>query len=162
MDWKKELENKVKELNIKEVNDGQNTDRSLSSNRRNSVRSNSHDIISNKASDSNRSEPDRSSSILRRSVSKEINNANRKGGEKIMIGLEGALQDIDSILKGRYYDREIKKEVEVKTNLEKIGAIAKVFLKFLSTMRTNQLLTEEEKKEKKVERDARKAKETQK
>lgn len=126
-DWKKDLDKKFIEIK-KEEKDGLPNqtnsslrDRSIGRGRRNVDLSN---------------------------IRKKINNFrdNYKGGE-LMIGLEGALRDVDDILKGSYNDREAKKVVELKSDLEKIGAIVKVLLKFLSTMRTNQLLTETEKTE---------------
>jgi hypothetical protein len=58
-----------------------------------------------------------------------------------MIKVEASLDDIDKIIKS-------KSSVE-----EKVGEICKVFLKFLSTMRSNQLLTDSERVEirKKIE-----------
>ena len=75
-----------------------------------------------------------------------------------MIGIEGALSDVDDVVsKGIYKDRETKTEIKLNTDLEKIGAIVKILLKFLSTIRSNQLLCESDKialKDARAKRDA--------
>ena len=57
-----------------------------------------------------------------------------------MISIEAVTSDLDAINNGTgaYAD--------LKTDSQKLIAIVKVIMKFLSTMRSNQLLTEEEKK----------------
>jgi len=135
-DWQKDLEKKATELNLKkEVANVQFRSSSGSDNRDSSGRIGSIRLfISNK----------------------EINNKNSKKGGKGMIGIEGALSDVDDVVsKGIYKDRETKTEIKLNTDLEKIGAIVKILLKFLSTIRSNQLLTEQDKveiKKKKAER----------
>jgi hypothetical protein len=55
-----------------------------------------------------------------------------------MITVEAALSDLEAIAKG-------EGKYDGKTDVQKIVEVAKVLVKFLSTMRSNQLLTEGEK-----------------
>jgi hypothetical protein len=88
-----------------------------------------------------------SNNVHRISVHKEINNIIERGGS-IMITVDGALKDLEAI------------EKEATDNGAKVVVKAlKVVVKFLSTMRSNQLLTEEEKANIHKEKEARKAKE---
>jgi len=64
---------------------------------------------------------------------KEINNVTEKGGVKV-ITVEGALSDLEVI----------EKETD-DAGAKAVVKALKVMVKFLSTMRTNQLLTNEEK-----------------
>jgi len=89
-------------------------------------------IISS-SSISNRNNIRSSSNVHRVSVYKEINNVTEKGG-KGMITVEGALSDLEVI----------EKETD-DVGAKAIIKALKVMVKFLSTMRTNQLLTNEEK-----------------
>jgi len=83
---------------------------------------------------SNRINNRRISGSVRISTNKEINNAIAKGGNR-MITVEGALKDLEAI----------EKEAN-DTGAKAIVKALKVVVKFLSTMRTNQLLTDEEKR----------------
>lgn len=83
-------------------------------------------------------------------IHKKINNVKEKGGTG-MITLEAVLSDIEKIEK----DDNMSEQ-------KKLFAVVKVIMKFLSTMRSNQLLTEEEKKIIATEKAKRKAKEEQK
>jgi len=56
-----------------------------------------------------------------------------------LITIEGVLEDLDGIEKGEYQGKKLV------TESEKLIATVRVIMKFLSTMRSNQLLTEEEK-----------------
>jgi len=67
------------------------------------------------------------------SSDKKINNVIEKGGNG-MITIEGALKDLEAI----------EKEAN-DTGAKAVVKALKVVVKFLSTMRSNQLLTEEEK-----------------
>jgi len=88
----------------------------------------------------------RISGSIRLSSDKEINN-DKKGGNR-MITVEGALKDLEAI------------EVEANDASSKAVIKAlKVLVKFLSTMRSNQLLTEEEKVNIRKAKEARAAKE---
>jgi hypothetical protein len=80
-------------------------------------------------------------------IHKEINNVKEKGGNR-MITLEAVLSDLEKIEK----DDNMSEQ-------KKLFAVVKVIMKFLSTMRSNQLLTEEEKKVIASEKAKRKAKE---
>ena len=82
---------------------------------------------------SNRDNTRSSSDVHRVSVHKEITNVKEKGG-KGMITVEGALKDLEVI----------EKEASDAGARAVVKAL-KVVVKFLSTMRTNQLLTEPEK-----------------
>jgi len=150
MDWKKELDKKLSELNIK------GGDINVRSNNidNNNTRSRVHRI---------QDAPQERSSVINSPIKVEDKNKNiiNHMEGKNMIGLEGALSDVDNVInKGIYNDRETKKEVKLVTDLEKIGAIVKILLKFLSTMRSNQLLTEEDKVKIKADKLARDAKKT--
>jgi hypothetical protein len=68
------------------------------------------------------------------SVHKEINKTKEKGG-KGMITVDGALKDLE----------EIEKEAN-DAGAKVVVKALKVVVKFLSTMRSNQLLTEDDKK----------------
>ncbi len=116
MDWKEELSKKEKELNLE---GGAKDVRIRDSNR----------II-------NRDTSRRSSDVHLVGSNREIkiNNVIGKGG-KGMITVDGALKDLEAI--------------EKETNDEGSKAVVKalkVVVKFLSTMRSNQLLTEDDKK----------------
>ena len=75
----------------------------------------------------------RISSIRVSERNKKINNVTDKGGNR-MITVEGALKDLEAI----------EKEAGDSGSKAVVKAL-KVLVKFLSTMRPNQLLTEEEK-----------------
>jgi len=134
--WQDKLSEKAKELNLNEEEVKSNV--SIRTVSRSSDRSSDRGV----------------GGSVRLSANKEIKII-EKGGN-IMIGIEGALSDVDDVVsKGIYKDRETKKEITLNTDLEKIGAIVKILLKFLSTIRSNQLLTEQDKvdiKKKKAER----------
>jgi hypothetical protein len=115
-DWKKDLENKVKDFNLTEGGES-------------NVRIGSDSRISSRIS--NR----RSGGSFRVPVNKEINNTikvNMKGG-LIMITIEGALKDLEAI-------EATTTDVGAKAIIQAL----QVMLKFLSTMRSNQLLTDED------------------
>jgi len=87
---------------------------------------------------SDRNSVGRSGSLRISKGSKEISEnklTSNRGGTNTMITIEGALSDIEKIEK----DETITSDVKVLRAL-------KVLLKFLSTMRSNQLLTDVEKK----------------
>lgn len=152
-DWKKDLDKKAQQLNIKEETDGYKTNRSISTNRSNSSGSDNNIVIHQNTSSTNITANSRSSDLVRGKETKQINT---RGGKETMIGIEGALSDVDDVVsKGIYTDRDAKKEIALTTDLEKLGAIVKILLKFLSTIRSNQLLTDADKviiKSKKTER----------
>jgi hypothetical protein len=129
-DWKKDLENKEKELNIKKEENYVRTRIDIGGNSRNSS--------------------GRISSIRVPERNKEINKVTGKGG-KGMITVEGALKDLEAI----------EKEA-TDTGAKAVVKALKVVIKFLSTMRSNQLLTEEEKVGIHKAREARAAKEVKK
>ncbi len=70
-----------------------------------------------------------------------------------MITVEAALSDLEAIDKGTG-------KYAGKTDVQKVIEVAKVFVKFLSTIRSNQLLTEPEKVAIKKAKTERKSKET--
>jgi len=123
--WKEDLEKKAIELNIKkeEKNGSSTQGNSRLRDRSSSGRGRDADL-----------------SNIRK---EKLNNV--RGGE-LMISKEGALRDIDGIVsKGEYIDRETKKTITLNSDLEKLGAIVKVLIVFLNSMRSNQLLPETEK-----------------
>jgi hypothetical protein len=138
MSWQEDLIKKAKELNIqKEETNGQETVRILPSGGVGSGRSN-NSIGSNKnISNSSNSIGSRSSNVFRGRISKEINNVTEKEETK-MITVEGALSDIDKLI-----EEATQAGDKVAVYLLKAQ---KVMIKFLSTMRSNQLLTEDDKK----------------
>jgi hypothetical protein len=129
--WKIELENKAKELQLKKE-EGEHV----------------HTRIDSRISD--RSSSRRRGNVDLPDIHKEINNVKEKGGNR-MITLEAVLSDLEKIEK----DDNMSEQ-------KKLFAVVKVIMKFLSTMRSNQLLTEEEKKKIATEKATRKAKEEQK
>jgi len=91
----------------------------------------------------NRDNSGRGRNVNLSNLRKEINKD--KGG-LLMISKEGALKDIDSIVnEGVYTDRETKKPITLTNDLMKLGAIVKVLIIFLNSMRSNQMLPETEK-----------------
>jgi hypothetical protein len=150
-DWKKDLDNKVKQLNLEKG--GKDEIKSVSTNRSISSRSNNSISSSKDPSSSSNSVSDRSSSLFRRRISEktgQINNVIEKGG-KGMITVEGALKDLEAI----------EKEAGDSGSKAVVKAL-KVVVKFLSTIRSNQLLTEPEKVAISVARKERQAKEVKK
>jgi hypothetical protein len=112
-DWHTDLENKVKELQLKKEDKDVYTG------------------INSRIVD--RSSIGRSRSLHLSERNKKINNVKEKGGSS-MITVEGALKDLEVI----------EKEAN-DTGAKAVVKALKVVVKFLSTMRSNQLLTEEEK-----------------
>lgn len=111
--WKKELEDKAKQLNIKKEE------------------SNVHIRIGSGIDNRNNSRW--GSNVDLPNIHKEINKVTEKGGIKV-ITVEGALKDLETL----------EKETN-DTGAKAIVKALKVVVKFLSTMRSNQLLTDEEK-----------------
>jgi hypothetical protein len=131
MDWKEELNKKSEELQ-KEENNGQIIPHSSVSSR------------SNNRIDSNV----RGLSLH----TQKINKVERR--ESKVITYEAVESDLNDIINGK------GKYANLKTDLEKQIAALKVVMKFISTMRSNQLLTEGDKveiKKRKAERDAKEA-----
>lgn len=93
-DWKKQLEDKVKELNIKEEINGQSSNRSVCTNSDNSSRS--INSISNDKDTPSSSDivSSRSRSVFRSKVSTKIS---EKGGEIKMIPSKGIFDDYNAI-----------------------------------------------------------------
>lgn len=116
MDWKDQLDKKAQELNILPAKEAENGSRKRNSNRTNSGSSNS---VRNQVSSKKRQDI----------------KSRKKGGEK-MITIDAALSDVDLLIKEAGEDKAI---------IVGLKAV-KVLLKFLSTMRSNQLLTDEDKK----------------
>jgi len=131
--WQEELDKKFKQLNIKEET---NETKSVSKNRSNSSRSNNSVSSSKHTSDTSNTIGDGSRDLFRGRVSEKtryVNNV-KKGGNRV-ITKEAALDDLE------------KMEVEAKDEVSKVVIkVAKVLVKILSTIRSNQLLTDEEKK----------------
>jgi len=132
MSWQEELDKKFKQLNIKEET---NETKSLFKNRSDSSRSNNSVSSGKDTSDTNNSIGSGSSSLFRGRVSEKTRQVNNvKKEDKLMITKEAALDDLE------------KKEAEVKDEVSKVIIyVAKVIVKMLSTIRSNQLLTDEEK-----------------
>jgi hypothetical protein len=126
-DWHTDLENKVKELQLKKEDKDVYTG------------------INSRIVD--RSSIGRSRSLHLSERNKKINNVKEKGGSS-MITVEGALKDLEVI----------EKEAN-DTGAKAVVKALKVVVKFLSTMRSNQLLTDEEKVNIRKAREARTAKE---
>jgi hypothetical protein len=114
MDWKKDLENKARELNLEKGGENVHTRTDSGVGSGSSI--------------------GRISGSICLSPDKKINNnVTEKGGKKV-ITVEGALKDLEAI------------EVEAQDSGSKAVVKAlKVVVKFLSTMRSNQLLTEGDK-----------------
>jgi hypothetical protein len=115
-DWKKDLENKVKDFNLTEGGES-------------NVHIGSDSRINSRVS--NR----RSGGSVHLPVNKEINNTikvNMKGG-LIMITVEGALKDLEAI-----------EATATDSGAKSVVQALKVVVKFLSTIRSNQLLTDED------------------
>ena len=156
MSWQDDLlkvrcEDKKKEdkLHItKEDTNGQESTWTLSTSGVDSGRSNNSISNGNSTSTSSNSIGCRSGDLFHRKISKEINNVTEKGGNG-MITVEGALKDLEVI----------EKEAGDSGSKAVVKAL-KVVVKFLSTMRSNQLLTEEEKINIRKAKEARAAKET--
>jgi len=135
-DWKDDLIKKAEQLHIEGGEDGgqEKTER-ISGDRVDNLRSNSSRGISQNASNSDNSPCSGSGSLLRRGISEESRiKTNTKGGTNTMITIEGALSDIE----------KIEKDATISSDVKVLRAF-KVLLKFLSTMRSNQLLTDVEK-----------------
>ena len=81
----------------------------------------------------NRNDSRSSGNVHRVSIYQEINNVKERE-EKRMITVEGALSDLDKLI------------VEADNGSKSVLKGIKVLVKFLSTMRSNQLLTEDDKK----------------
>jgi hypothetical protein len=127
-DWKEELNKKAKEFNITEKGD-----------------SDVHIRTDNRIN--NRTDNRRTSGsvhISTNSETKELNKVNMKGGG-LMITVEGGLKDLEAI-----------EATTTDAGAKAIIQALKVMLKFLSTMRSNQLLTEEDKVRIKKEKENRK------
>jgi len=122
MSWKEDLNKKEKELHLQKEEINVRT------------RSNSN-IGSDRSNDSRL--------LISESSRKSINNVTEKE-EKKMITVEGALSDIDKLI-------EEATQAGDKVSIYLLKA-QKVMIKFLSTMRSNQLLTEDDKKRIAVEK----------
>jgi hypothetical protein len=148
--WSEQLDRKEKELNLKkeEINET----KSVPKNRSNSGRSNNSNSISQTTSSPDNSTGNRSGDLFRGRIfskTRPINNS-KKGGSS-MITVDGALKDLEAI------------ETEATdAGSRAIIKALKVLVKFLSTMRSNQLLTDEEKVAIKKAKEARTAKEVKK
>lgn len=129
MDWKEQLDKKEKELNL--IKGGK--DVCIRSDSRIDTGINSRGVSR--------------SICLSSDNKKELNNITEKGGNR-MITVEGALKDLGII----------EKETD-DVGAKAIVQAFKVLVKFLSTMRSNQLLTDEEKVNIRKAREARTAKE---
>jgi len=131
-DWHKDLENKFNMIKKEEAHE----DKSDNKNCGNNNRSSNSNCNSKNASDTSNNSSNRSSNIFRRGISEkagQINKVKDKGGNK-MISVEDALKDMEVIEKEA---TDVGSKAVVKA--------LKVMIKFLSTMRSNQLLTEPEK-----------------
>jgi hypothetical protein len=134
-DWKIDLENKAKELNLTEGgSDGQGTNSPIRSDRVGSSRSSNSIIRSSQPSNPCNSARGGSRGVFRSGISKEALKTKDERRKLAMITVEGALKDLEVI----------EKEAADSGSKAVVKAL-KVVVKFLSTMRSNQLLTEEEK-----------------
>lgn len=150
MDWKEQLDKKEKELNIKEET---HETKSVPKNRSIGGGSNNSSSISKSTSNTNNIVNGGSGNLFRGRISektRKLNNVTEKGG-KGMITVEAALSDLEAIDKG-------EGKYAGKTDTQKVIEVAKVLVKFLSTIRSNQLLTEEEKVKIRTERKNRETK----
>jgi hypothetical protein len=129
--WQKELENKFNEIKKEE----KHVSESVSQSRRNSNRGSSSIDGSNTSSHTSNNHGGGSSSILRRGVSAETRTVTKdERGKNLMITREAALDDLEK-LEAEATDEQSKLIVKV----------AKVLVKVLATIRSNQLLTDAEK-----------------
>lgn len=150
MDWKEQLKIKEKEFNLA---GGINESKSISKGGSHIGRSDNRSNIYKTASNTNNIISSRSSDLLcGRILQKtgELINVAEKGGNT-MITVDGALKDLE----------KIEKETE-DVGAKAVVQAMKVLVKFLSTMRSNQLLTDEEKVNIKKAKEARVAKEVKK
>jgi hypothetical protein len=142
--WRDDLLKKSQELQIKkEVTNGQNQTRKLPASRVNSSRSSNSVGSSERTSSISQSIDSRSSDLLSGKIHTEINNVQGKEA-KVMITREAALDDLEKL------------EQETTDSVGKVVVkVAKVIVKILATIRSNQLLTDSEKvaiRQAKVER----------
>jgi len=137
MNWKKELEKKAKEFNLKPEKEVNNV----------SVRG-SNGGNSNVSDRSRRVSP---LQIPKKKKDSIKNKFSQKGGE-LMITRDAALGDL----------KKIKESVKDNPVARVVIEVAEVIVKILSTMRSNQLLTDEDKKEIKKRKAERKPKEEKK
>jgi hypothetical protein len=132
MDWKKELENKFNQLKKEEKNESQ----SVSQSRRDNIRSGNSSSISASTSNPNSNNGSGSSSLLRRGISTQARAITKDERRNIlMITREAALDDLEKL------EKEATNE-----DGRLIVKVAKVIVKVLATIRSNQLLTDEDKK----------------
>jgi len=133
MNWQDKLQEKVDKGEITLKKEGKNDS---SAQRNNSLR--------------NRSSSRRRSNVNLSDIRKKINNVKEKGG-KGMITVDAALKDLEAIEKDT-----------TDAGAKAIVKGLKVVVKFLSTMRSNQLLTDEDKRAIAKARKERQSKETNK
>ena len=150
MNWQEQLKIKAKELNLKEE---PNAIKSVFENRSHIGRSDNHNSVHKTTPNTSNIVGSRSSDLLCGRILQEAGkliNVAEKGGNT-MITVDGALKDLEAIEKGT-------EDVGSKAVVQAM----KVLVKFLSTMRSNQLLTDEEKVNIKKAKEARVAKEVKK
>jgi hypothetical protein len=143
MSWQEELDKKFKQLNIRGVT---NETKSVSKNRSDSSRNNNSVDSSKYTPNTSNSVGSGSRNLFRGRVSEEnrsINNV-KKGGS-VMITVDAALKDLEVI------EQEAKDE-----GAKAVVKALKVVVKFLSTIRSNQLLSEDDKKRIQAEKATRK------
>jgi len=129
LDKLNQLEQQLKEEEVH----GKRADSSVVTNRGNSPRSSSGDSICKATPAGSGDVGSRSSGVLRRQVSQETLSKDNGKEKKIMITAEAAAKDLEEI------------EMSGVTDGVKIVRAIKVLVKFLSTMRSNQLLTDTDK-----------------
>jgi hypothetical protein len=121
------------EQQLKEETNGQQAGRNVSENRGHSSGS-SNGVSNNKdKSNSDSSNGSRGGDVFHRGIFRQIELNNVTGKEKVMITAEAAATDLEDIEK-----------LGVTDGVKIVRAI-KVLVKFLSTMRSNQLLTDADK-----------------
>lgn len=121
--WQEELNKKFNELKKEEHNA---TDRTVSSDRSNSVRSNNSDSTSINSPSSDNSSGSRGRDLLRGNLSQKTSVNNNERRMQLMITSKGALDDYEAICK------------ETISEDAKIVKIFKVVIKLLLGIRTNQ------------------------
>ena len=125
--------NQLEEQLKKEEANGKRTDSTVVTNRGNSTGSGGSSSICKATPDCSGVVGSGSNGVLCGKVSKETLNKDNGKEKKIMITAKAAAEDLDAI------------EVSGVTDGVKVVRAIKVLIKFLSTMRSNQLLTDNEK-----------------
>jgi hypothetical protein len=131
-DWQQDLEDKFKNI-TKEAANGDAANRAVYPIRRDSGRSDNGNSVRSTAPSSSNSIGSGSSDVLRRTVSQQVTTKVERR-TNLMITREAALDDLEKL------EKEATDEAS-----RMLVKVAKVLVKVLATIRSNQLLTDEDK-----------------